>query len=62
LKEVHANTEKTKAQICAAGPAGGSGPPSISDALGVYQMTAPDRSKGVGGSDVFGTLTGNAVK
>jgi hypothetical protein len=60
LKEVHANTEKTRERICTAGPAVG-GPPSISDALGVSQMTTPDRSK-VGGSDVFGTLTGNAVK
>jgi hypothetical protein len=61
LKEVHAHTEKTKAQICAAGPAGGGGGAmSISEALGTTRVATPDLYKG--GNGTFDTLTGSAIK
>lgn len=60
LKEVHAHTEKTKAQICAAGPAGGGGAMSISEALSTTRVATPDLYKG--GNGTFDTLTGSAIK
>jgi hypothetical protein len=57
LKDVHAHTEKTKEQICAAGPAGGGGgAPSISGALGLNTLATDNYKTGNGTLDTMGGL------
>ena len=58
LKQVHSNTEQTKAKICAAGPT--AAPPSLSDALGTSRLPTPETAKS--GSGTLDTLTGNAIQ
>jgi hypothetical protein len=59
LKKVHARTEETKTRVCAAGPAGGGGPPSLSDALGTTRVATPDTYKG--GYGTIDTMMGRAI-
>jgi hypothetical protein len=58
LKQVHSNTEQTKAKICAAGPS--AAPPSLSDALGTSRLPTPETTKS--GSGTLDTLTGPALQ
>jgi hypothetical protein len=58
LKQVHNNTEQTKAKICAAGPSAAA-PPSLSDALGTSRLPTPETTKS--GSGTLDTLTGSAL-
>jgi hypothetical protein len=59
LKQVHGNTEQTKAKICAAGPGPTAAPPSLSDALGTSRLPTPETTKS--GSGTLDTLTGSAL-
>jgi hypothetical protein len=59
LKQVHSNTEQTKAKICAAGPGPSAAPPSLSDALGTSRLPTPETTKS--GSGTLDTLTGSAL-
>ena len=60
LKQVHANTEQTKAKVCAAQPVAAAPAPSLSDALGTTRLPTPETTRT--GSGTLDTLTGNAIQ
>ena len=61
LKQVHARTEQAREKICAAGgPANaGMAAPSLAEALGTSRPTLETKRTG---SNMFDTLTGNAIQ
>src|SRR4029077_5008367 len=58
LKQVHTNTEQTRAKICAPAPTAAAAP-SLSDALGTWKLPTTDTKKSAGGT--LDTLTGSAL-
>jgi hypothetical protein len=60
LKQVHGRTETAREKICAAGPANAAmAGPSLSEALGTSRPTLETKRAG---SNMFDTLTGNAIQ
>jgi hypothetical protein len=60
LKQVHGRTEQAREKICAAGPANAAmAGPSLSEALGTSRPTLETKRAG---SNMFDTLTGNAIQ
>jgi hypothetical protein len=60
LKQVHGRTEQAREKICAAGPASAAmAGPSLSEALGTSRPTLETKRAG---SNMFDTLTGNAIQ
>jgi hypothetical protein len=61
LKQVHGRTDMAREKICAAGPANAAvAGPSLSEALGTSRPTL--ETKRAAGSNMFDTLTGNAIQ
>jgi hypothetical protein len=61
LKQVHGRTDMAREKICAAGPATAAiAGPSLSEALGTSRPTL--ETKRAAGSNMFDTLTGNAIQ
>lgn len=60
LKQVHGRTETAREKICAAGPGNAAmAGPSLSEALGTSRPTLENKHTG---SNMFDTLTGNAIQ
>ena len=61
MRNNHATTIRIRNTVCSAGPGGGGGAPTLSDALG-GPIIADDQSAKVPGRGTFDTLTGNALQ
>jgi hypothetical protein len=61
MKTNHAATIRIRDTVCSAAPAGPSGAPTLSDALG-GPIIADDQSAKLPGRGTFDTLTGNALQ